>query len=43
MSIKQEIQRRLGRGTVSECENCGLEYDSDRLNCPACGFTVRET
>jgi hypothetical protein len=25
-----------------ECVYCGLSYDSDRLNCPACGGPVDE-
>lgn len=25
-----------------ECGYCGLSYDTDRLNCPACGGPVDE-
>ncbi len=42
MSIRQHIRSRLGTDPVYECENCRLTYERDRLNCPACGFTVRE-
>ena len=42
MSIKEQIRVRLGGGPAYECEHCGLDYESDRLNCPACGFTVRK-
>ena len=42
MSLSQQIRRRLRSDPAYECEHCGLAYDSDRLNCPACGFTVRQ-
>lgn len=33
---------RPERAPSYECGFCGLSYDTDRLNCPACGGPVDE-
>ncbi len=33
---------RPGSEPTYECEYCGLSYESERLNCPACGGPVGE-
>ncbi|MFB6308929.1 MAG: hypothetical protein ABEH35_06325 [Haloarculaceae archaeon] len=30
------------RSSTYQCTLCGLQFDDERLNCPACGFQVRE-
>ncbi|QIO21892.1 hypothetical protein [Haloarcula sp. JP-L23] len=42
MSIRQRLQSRFRRRATYECGLCGLTFDEERRNCPACGYGVRE-
>lgn len=42
MSITQTVRDRLGLSPTFECVGCGLTFDEERLNCPACGWCIRE-
>ncbi|WP_302081481.1 hypothetical protein [Salinibaculum rarum] len=42
MSIKQQIRSRIGRDPDFECVGCGLTFEEERLNCPTCGWCIRQ-
>ncbi len=42
MSITERIRTRFTSKPSYACGYCGLTFDHDRLNCPACGCDVHE-
>ncbi|MBX0322225.1 hypothetical protein EGH21_04165 [Halomicroarcula sp. F13] len=42
MSIRQQLRERFEPRPTYECGLCGLTFDDERQNCPACGYGVRE-
>ncbi len=40
--LRDRFRDRFDRGTVYECALCGLRFDDERQDCPACGYIVRE-
>ncbi|MFB6178633.1 MAG: hypothetical protein ABEI77_02780 [Halorientalis sp.] len=43
MSITDKLRSHLHDTSSFACTYCGLTYEQDRLNCPACGCDVRES
>jgi hypothetical protein len=42
-SLRQSVPLSPRAGSSGyECGYCHLDFDADRLNCPACGGPVRE-
>ncbi|MHB9286804.1 hypothetical protein ACKVMT_07160 [Halobacteriales archaeon Cl-PHB] len=41
MSITTQLRSRLSGEPTYRCIYCGMSFEDDRLNCPACGFDVR--
>jgi rubredoxin len=42
MAIRDLLPNRLDGGTRYECGLCTLSFDSDRPNCPACGWEIHK-
>ncbi len=42
MSVKDWMRAKVSTPPSYRCEHCGLTFDEERLNCPACGFDVDE-
>ncbi|MFD1585467.1 hypothetical protein ACFR9U_00610 [Halorientalis brevis] len=43
MSITDKLRGHLDSTPAFACTYCGLTFEQDRLNCPACGCDVRDT
>jgi rubrerythrin len=39
--IRARVVRTVTGGPAYVCRGCGLTFEDDRLNCPACGCDVR--
>ncbi len=42
MPLKRLLATKLSGTQCYRCTYCDLSFDDERLNCPACGFEVRE-